>query len=39
MLLTLFSGQLTVGLAVMAALVNFTVLQRMMKVHQLTRGD
>jgi CDP-diacylglycerol--glycerol-3-phosphate 3-phosphatidyltransferase len=39
MLLMLFSGQLTVGLAVMAALVNFTVLQRMVKVHQLTRGD
>jgi CDP-diacylglycerol--glycerol-3-phosphate 3-phosphatidyltransferase len=39
MLLTLFSGQLTIGLAVMAALVNFTVLQRMVKVHKLTRSD
>ena len=39
MLLTLFSGQLTIGLAVMAVLANLTVLQRMVKVYRLTRGD
>ena len=39
MLLTLFSGQLLVGLAIMAGLSNFTVLQRMVEVYRLTRED
>lgn len=39
MLLTFFSGQLTIGLAVMAVLTNFTVAQRMLKAFQLTRDD
>lgn len=39
MLLTLLSGQLTIGLAVMAVLVNFTVFQRMFRVYRLTRDD
>lgn len=38
-LLILFSRQFTIGLAALAALVNFTVLQRMVKVYQLTQDD
>ena len=39
MLITLFTGRLLIGLAVMTALVNFTVLQRMIKIYRLTRDD
>lgn len=39
LLLTLFSGYLIVGLAIMAVLVNFTVFQRLAEVYRLTRDD
>jgi CDP-diacylglycerol--glycerol-3-phosphate 3-phosphatidyltransferase len=38
-LLMLFTGKLTIGLAVIAALSNFTVIQRVARVYRLTRED
>ena len=39
MLIMLYSGQFTIGLAIMAVLANFTVLQRMVRVYQLSRDS
>lgn len=38
-LATLFTGKLTIGLIALAALSNFTVLQRVVRVYRLTRDD